>query len=140
MYRKYVSKPHEDNKNAYCNMGLCYFKEEKYQECIEACKEALKIDENYAKVYYRLALAYDKIGNAYQSFTYANEFCRISKDSKSSSDYKQMKELREMNQSKIMYPCPVPVEEKNLLFFPNYNINPTTNKQGQSPQSKQPPT
>lgn len=30
MYRKYVAKHHEDNKNAYYNMGLCHFKLEKY--------------------------------------------------------------------------------------------------------------
>lgn len=69
MYQKYVSKPHEDNKNAYCNMGLCYFKDQRYEECIEACKQALRIDENYAKVYYRLALAYDKIDNEYQNIS-----------------------------------------------------------------------
>lgn len=38
MYKKYVAKPHDDNKNAYNNMGLCMFKTEKYEECINACK------------------------------------------------------------------------------------------------------
>lgn len=72
MYRKYVSKHHEDNKNAYYNMSLCHFKLEKYEECIEACKEALRIDADFSKVYYRLALAYQKVENVYQTFASAD--------------------------------------------------------------------
>lgn len=30
MYRKYVEKQHDDNKNAYYNMGLCYYRLERY--------------------------------------------------------------------------------------------------------------
>ncbi len=30
LYKKYVAKPHPDNKNAYYNMGLCMYKAEKY--------------------------------------------------------------------------------------------------------------
>lgn len=31
MYKKHVNKHHDDNKNAYYNLGLCYFKMEKYE-------------------------------------------------------------------------------------------------------------
>lgn len=38
MYKKYVAKNHDDNKNAYYNMGLSFYKLDKYEECIECCK------------------------------------------------------------------------------------------------------
>lgn len=30
MYKKYVTKNHFDNKNAYYNMALCFYKLDKY--------------------------------------------------------------------------------------------------------------
>ena len=58
LYLKHVSEPHDDNKNAYSNLSLCYFKMEKFKDCIEACNQALKIDPNYSKCLYRKTLAY----------------------------------------------------------------------------------
>ena len=35
-----------------------------------------------------------------------------------------MRELKERDKTKLMYPCPLPIEEKNKLFYPNFDINP----------------
>lgn len=47
---------------AHQNLALCNLKLKKYGECIEQCKEALKLDKNSTKAYLRMAKAYQYMG------------------------------------------------------------------------------
>ena len=88
MYKKYVKEDHPDNKNAYFNWSLCAFKLDDYQECIRTCREALALDPTYAKVYYRLVQAYQKLEDNYGVMWSAGQFCRIYADDHSGPEYK----------------------------------------------------
>jgi len=40
-YELYLQEDHEDNKNAYFNLSLCYSRLNKIDKCIECCRSAL---------------------------------------------------------------------------------------------------
>ena len=54
-YQNYVASDHDDNKNAWFNMSLCFSKQKKAVKSVEAAEMAVQIDPNYFKCYYRLA-------------------------------------------------------------------------------------
>ena len=53
MYREYTSDENPDNNLAFNNMALCYFKLSEYELALEACDEAIALDEEYPKAYCR---------------------------------------------------------------------------------------
>lgn len=87
-YSQYVEDDHNDNKMAYTNLALCYFKLQDYQKTIEACESALMEDKQYAKAYYRLYLTYKEIpGKQYQVFINALLFTQyLSEDNTAAKD------------------------------------------------------
>lgn len=44
------------------NLALCYYRLERYNECIESCNASLKIQPTFAKAFYRRSLAYEALG------------------------------------------------------------------------------
>lgn len=80
-------------------MSLCLFKQQKYEQCLKACDEALKIDSEYLKSYYRKVFAYEKLGNFYQAFINALK-CY---DLYNSDDTEKLEMQKKINETKKLW-------------------------------------
>ena len=69
--------------NEYIERSIRFFKEHRYQECIEDCKRAIALEENNAVAYARIAYAYFRIGDGkaasdyLQKALYFNQSCAL---------------------------------------------------------------
>lgn len=59
------------NPQSYIDLSLAYFNEGKYPECIEACKEVLKLDSTNADAYNNISCCYNQMGEWDLSVDYA---------------------------------------------------------------------
>jgi tetratricopeptide (TPR) repeat protein len=53
----------DKSPQGYVNLSLAYFNDKKYQECISACEEALKLDPANADAYNNMSCAYNQMGD-----------------------------------------------------------------------------
>lgn len=56
-----ASSTHPQTAEDYLNLSLAYHRAGKYQECIQAAREALKLRPNYAEAYNNIAAAYEEL-------------------------------------------------------------------------------
>jgi tetratricopeptide (TPR) repeat protein len=106
-----VAEPHEDNKTAYSNLSLCYFKLKKYQSCIDACNSALELDPKYPKVLYRKTLAYELLGETLGIYRSAKAYCDLCKDQKD-GEWDKMRKMADDAEIAIAHVHPENVKEK----------------------------
>ena len=64
----------------YLNLSLIYYKEQQYQECVDAAKLALKLRPQFAEAYNNICSAYTVMGNYKEAIMAANEALRIKPD------------------------------------------------------------
>jgi len=53
----------EPTVNNYLALSVQYFQAQRYQDCIDAAREALKVNPNQAEAYANMAAAYHTMGN-----------------------------------------------------------------------------
>lgn len=49
------------------NLALCYLRKERYTECIESCNEAISLNPDLSKAFYRRSQAYEMLGENHKA-------------------------------------------------------------------------
>ena len=62
------SKNPTASKREYCDSGNRYFEQKKYAEAIVTYRKAIQLDPQFGEARYRLADAYDRVGDANNAF------------------------------------------------------------------------
>jgi tetratricopeptide (TPR) repeat protein len=70
----------QNNYIAYNNLGVTYYKLGRYQEAIEACKQAIIIKPDYAEAYCNLGVAYGNLGRYQDEIEAYKQAIRIKPD------------------------------------------------------------
>nr|XP_019546275.2 RNA polymerase II-associated protein 3-like isoform X2 [Aedes albopictus] len=65
----------------YVNRAYCYFKLERYEECISDCNSAMQLDATCIKAYYRRMLAYEYMGNSATAYLECQNILKMAKES-----------------------------------------------------------
>lgn len=73
----------------YLNRAYCYFKLERYEECISDCNSAIDLDNTYTNTYYRRMLAYEYMGNSATAYTECQRILKMTKDASDITRTKQ---------------------------------------------------
>lgn len=75
----------------YVHRAYCFFNLERYEECIEDCETALKLDKDNPQAYYRRMLAYECIGNNELAYLDCKRVLQVSMDKKEIATAEQCK-------------------------------------------------
>lgn len=68
------------NPAYYVNRALCYYKLERYEECITDCNAAIELDNSNVEAYYRRMLANECMGNSQSAYVECQQLLKMSKD------------------------------------------------------------
>jgi tetratricopeptide (TPR) repeat protein len=82
---------------SYIDLSLAYFNEGKYKECIEACKEVLKLDSTNADAYNNVSCCYNQLGEWDQSVVYGELALKYRPDFEVAQ--RNVKNIKERNES-----------------------------------------
>jgi tetratricopeptide (TPR) repeat protein len=88
------SRPSPDN---YLELSILYHQVGRYQECIAAAKEALRLRPDFAEAYANLAAAYASLGQWDQTIRAAGEALRIKPDFQFARDNLEFAKARKNN-------------------------------------------
>ncbi|HOY15527.1 MAG TPA: tetratricopeptide repeat protein, partial [Saprospiraceae bacterium] len=62
------------------NLSLEYYQQQKYEECIKACQEALKLKPDFAEAYNNICSAHNALGNWHLAIEACEEAVRLKPD------------------------------------------------------------
>jgi Flp pilus assembly protein TadD len=77
---EHTLKVTSNNSLAYSNLGFAYIKLGRYNEAIEACKQAIRIRSDDAKAHYNLGIVYDELGRRQEAIEAFEQTIRIKPD------------------------------------------------------------
>jgi len=72
-----ASQKRNPTPESYLNLSLTYHRAGKYQECIDAARQALRLKPDYAEAYNNIAAAYQSMGKWDEAIQAAHEALRI---------------------------------------------------------------
>lgn len=82
---------------AFIDLSLAYFNEGKYEECVKACFEVLKLDSTNADAYNNISCCYNQMGMWDESVEYADKAIKYRPDFETA--IRNRKNIKERNES-----------------------------------------
>jgi tetratricopeptide (TPR) repeat protein len=79
-YFQKVTETNPQDADAWFQMGYCYGSLGRYQEAIEACKQAIRVKPDYAEAHNNLGVAYGKLGRHQEAIEACKQAIRIIPD------------------------------------------------------------